>query len=468
MYLKWSSNPKYDKDVEIIQRFLNTARSIVQQRGDSVASWPMLKDDGYFGEQTAKAVDAFQKHEGLTAPEYGVVGDTTYRHLTDFGPSFKAAPMDRSGLLGGNCVLRSAGPVIKANNPIITNQTAPKGKLVIDTIKGGATGLIMAGALSGFNPSVMAKGATIGGQLSANKTHDEYSVQSMEMDYEQLLGSNKNEAIEKETLYGDALALSKYVYIVGNGKPDKGFHSRNYNTESNFWISTDNFLRLRSSIEIISPNVVYFCEHFNNQKKAYINPKSGYSSVCMLHIKNKKVIAVAYVTQGTDPTSIVDWKNNIKQGLTGNSQQYFESEKFAREIDKFMRSFYMGGDVPLYFMGHSLGGGLAYHNAIVTRRMAITFNAASVNPSFRNKYHANEGYLLYSNKLISFYIEGEVLSTAASSGVGLSKNGVRVRITDRRGFKASELVDRHIDFESMSKVFGLKPCIINPISDSKI
>ena len=290
----------------------------------------------------------------------------------------------------------------------------------------------------------------------------------MEMDYEQLLGSNKNEAIEKETLYGDALALSKYVYIVGNGKPDKGFHSRNYNTESNFWISTDNFLRLRSSIEIISPNVVYFCEHFNNQKKAYINPKSGYSSVCMLHIKNKKVIAVAYVTQGTDPTSIVDWKNNIKQGLTGNSQQYFESEKFAREIDKFMRSFYMGGDVPLYFMGHSLGGGLAYHNAIVTRRMAITFNAASVNPSFRNKYHANEGYLLYSNKLISFYIEGEVLSTAASSGVGLSKNGVRVRITDRRGFKASELVDRHIDFESMSKVFGLKPCIINPISDSKI
>lgn len=114
MYLKWSSNPKYDKDVEIIQRFLNTARSIVQQRGDSVASWPMLKDDGYFGEQTAKAVDAFQKHEGLTAPEYGVVGDTTYRHLTDFGPSFKAAPADRSGLLGGNCVLRSAGPIIKA------------------------------------------------------------------------------------------------------------------------------------------------------------------------------------------------------------------------------------------------------------------------------------------------------------------------------------------------------------------
>lgn len=114
MYLKWSSNPKYDKDVEIIQRFLNTARNIVQQRGDSVASWPLLKDDGYFGEQTAKAVDAFQKHEGLTAPEYGVVGDTTYRHLTDFGPSFKAAPTDRSGLLGGNCVLRSAGPIIQS------------------------------------------------------------------------------------------------------------------------------------------------------------------------------------------------------------------------------------------------------------------------------------------------------------------------------------------------------------------
>ncbi len=81
-----------------------------------------------------------------------------------------------------------------------------------------------------------------------------------------------------------------------------------------------------------------------------------------------------YCTCGTNFTSRVDWTNNILQGATGLSQQYTMSVQNAQLLNKAVESN------ELYFIGHSLGGGLASNNAIVTGRQAITFNAAGLNP----------------------------------------------------------------------------------------
>lgn len=81
-----------------------------------------------------------------------------------------------------------------------------------------------------------------------------------------------------------------------------------------------------------------------------------------------------YCTCGTNFNSLIDWKNNISQGLIGLSSQYTMSVQNAQLLNDVV------GTNELYFIGHSLGGGLASNNAIVTGRQAITFNAAGLNP----------------------------------------------------------------------------------------
>jgi hypothetical protein len=82
----------------------------------------------------------------------------------------------------------------------------------------------------------------------------------------------------------------------------------------------------------------------------------------------------AYCTAGTNVLSIADWFSNIAQGLIGWAPQYVQSVRNAKILDKSLK------DYPLIFIGHSLGGGLASNNALVTQtRHAITFNAAGLN-----------------------------------------------------------------------------------------
>lgn len=96
MYLKWSENPKHDPTVESIQRLLNRAYNNTPEELRKKFSWPYLKEDGYFGKATAAAVWAFQntRQNPLNAPEYGVVGDTTWSALCNFynGPMISVAP----------------------------------------------------------------------------------------------------------------------------------------------------------------------------------------------------------------------------------------------------------------------------------------------------------------------------------------------------------------------------------------
>lgn len=80
-----------------------------------------------------------------------------------------------------------------------------------------------------------------------------------------------------------------------------------------------------------------------------------------------------YVTAGTNPICIEDWKNNIQQ-LYGGSVQY----KQALDNAKIIANIANAENAQLYFVGHSLGGGLAINNALHTGCKAIVFNPAGV------------------------------------------------------------------------------------------
>lgn len=105
----------------------------------------------------------------------------------------------------------------------------------------------------------------------------------------------------------------------------------------------------------------------------FLRPSSGYNSGLYSRNVNGN-IEYAYVTQGTN--SGMDWFANIQQGvgLGFLPGQYDLSMNNAKKLSDFL------GDCELTFIGHSLGGGLASANSVVTGRPAITFNAAGLNP----------------------------------------------------------------------------------------
>lgn len=122
-----------------------------------------------------------------------------------------------------------------------------------------------------------------------------------------------------------------------------------------------------------------------------------------------------YCTSGTNMLSWNDWYNNISQGLLGLSSQYTQSVRIAKKLDETI------GEKRLFFIGHSLGGGLASNNALVTsRRHAITFNAAGLNflrvkttlllNNRRDLFHPNRR----RSKIHAYIIDGEILNRALS------------------------------------------------------
>jgi len=81
------------------------------------------------------------------------------------------------------------------------------------------------------------------------------------------------------------------------------------------------------------------------------------------------VTEYVYATAGTN--DMKDVINDIVQPL-GISNQYRQAAENAKDLSRMLR------EKELTFVGHSLGGGEAALNAMVTERKAITFNAAGV------------------------------------------------------------------------------------------
>ena len=123
----------------------------------------------------------------------------------------------------------------------------------------------------------------------------------------------------------------------------------------------------------------------------------------------------AFCTAGTQMLSLKDWFSNFSQGLIGLSPQYTRSVQIAKKLDEIV-----GDNRVLFFVGHSLGGGLASNNALITRkRHAITYNAAGLN-FMRVKTSLllsedHKGWLFHTRgrreRIHPFVIRGEILNT---------------------------------------------------------
>jgi len=126
---------------------------------------------------------------------------------------------------------------------------------------------------------------------------------------------------------------------------------------------------------------------------------SGFNSAVYQKLVNG-VYQYMYVTQGTNPTSTVDWATNFVQ-LLGISAQYDISAENAQILDEIV-----GEDSSLIFVGHSLGGGLASVNALMTGRTAYTYNAAGLSNATRDEYDAG-----LNPSIFATVVRGEILDS---------------------------------------------------------
>lgn len=113
MYIKWSDKSAYNQEIKQVQHLLNKVRTEIKSSDRDVSDWPALTEDGYFGQKTANALSCFQNRLGLVAPEYGVIGDTTYGALSNFKVSDLK---DSAGLLGSNAYLEKKNQTPKLSN----------------------------------------------------------------------------------------------------------------------------------------------------------------------------------------------------------------------------------------------------------------------------------------------------------------------------------------------------------------
>lgn len=146
---------------------------------------------------------------------------------------------------------------------------------------------------------------------------------------------------------------------------------------------------------------------------------SGFKSVLYERTVDGKK-EYTYATGGTDGLDSKDWKNNVAQ-LIGFSKQYEQSKSSVKDIKKIL------GDAELTFVGHSLGGGLAEANSIITGDKAITFNAAGL--SLLTKDNSRK-----SNTL-AFVLTTDPLNFIQQSSVLLPDAGSRRQFVSPRSFR---------------------------------
>jgi RHS repeat-associated protein len=137
----------------------------------------------------------------------------------------------------------------------------------------------------------------------------------------------------------------------------------------------------------------------------YDDEKSGFKSALFKKTVDG-VTSYVYATAGTDMTSWNDWKNNGAQ-IIGLARQYEISASNAKIIAKFCKD----NGYNLTFVGHSLGGGMAALNSIITGYKAITFNAAGLSAATIAEYsNPLNAFKTFHNQIKSYFMVTDPLS----------------------------------------------------------
>lgn len=268
-----------------------------------------------------------------------------------------------------------------------------------------------------------------------------------------LLGTPSNDK-DVTFLSEDAAALCQYVYEQDDFRPHKIlYHTKSYVEKKNGWYIY-NEKETRKTILQTAKNEIYcllghtigsnknseeeLCEIL---KGRLTRNRTGFFSKLFYQKNNNKIVRMAYVTEGTTAVPfdlesenenkrlilgdrIGDTIANVGQGLLGLSPQHTLSVQNAKIIAKYCD---LKG-IPLYFFGHSLGGGLAVANAIATGKPAIVFNMAGLHWSRLLRYKKNYDLLLTQHNILSYWTDNDFLSHRLWDLFLLKHNGNRYNI----------------------------------------
>lgn len=162
---------------------------------------------------------------------------------------------------------------------------------------------------------------------------------------------------------------------------------------------------------------------------------SGYNAGLYSRTNSDGKVEYVFATRGSE-MKLNDWKNNLQQAV-GNSEQYAVNARNAKAlIDHF------GKNTDLTFVGHSLGGGLAAGNGMVTNRPTFTFNAAGLSPF--TKAVISETVIDFAKSLVSpmtrnidaYVVKGEILNYLQKPfGLGADGNVHKIGVGWLSGYK---------------------------------
>jgi hypothetical protein len=134
------------------------------------------------------------------------------------------------------------------------------------------------------------------------------------------------------------------------------------------------------------------------------NDKVGYFGSVYLD-RESSVFILA--NRGTE--NLPDWINNVQQAPGLKSRQYSMAIEAAIALKQAVLEKH-GPSIPVVFNGHSLGGGLASAQAIVTNSPAITFNAAGLNQRTVERYDSTLIEQRAQN-IQAYRVKSEILTT---------------------------------------------------------
>ncbi|WP_354623037.1 hypothetical protein [Psychromonas sp. MME2] len=174
-------------------------------------------------------------------------------------------------------------------------------------------------------------------------------------------------------------------------------------------------------------------------KSNQLNTSSGYYARVYSDDFAKSPILV---NRGTEMGSIRDWATNVGQAMGFEVDQYQEAIAVAKTISGTTE----GENVR--FVGHSLGGGLASAQSMVTGHSAITFNSAGLNlktvqdygvKSFDNASTQIESYAL-NGEVLTWVQESSWLSGVAPDAIG-HRNPLSVQNFSHQS--SPSMIDKH-------------------------
>ena len=113
------------------------------------------------------------------------------------------------------------------------------------------------------------------------------------------------------------------------------------------------------------------------------------------------------VFQGTNPSSMTDWKNNFAQGLNMNSPYYDRAVNIGSAVGNSGQS--------VDIVGHSLGGGMASAASRASGAPAWTFNSAGLNSNTVGRY-GGTNHVPASENVTAYQVANEVLTGIQQQG----------------------------------------------------